>query len=155
VKLAKCSLKERVTAEHQLLLGPAVRKEAVDQGKAGGHADALLIEQNLEAGRLRMVAVPRIAKGEAAARALGLDHGEADTLRLVASGEADLALSDDRRFLRVLEDLGLPYATSAALLRTLVEDGRIERGEGLRYLDRLSPMISEEEYLETRAALED
>jgi len=86
-------------------------------------------------------------------RDLGLRGGEADVVRLFSAGRVDVAVSDDRRFLQVLQSLDVPYATSSSLLVALAKRGRITRATALSYLQKLAEYISEEQYAEARAAI--
>jgi len=154
IKVTKSSLKEALCREHDLLLPPAVWKECVDQGKAGGHADALRIEENAERGRLRVATPSRPSPMERAIETLRMSGGEADALRLFGGGGVDLVVSDDSRFLRFLADLKVPAATTSALLIGLARSGRLSPAEARSKLEDLSAMISEAQYREARSALE-
>lgn len=154
IKLAKSSAKEAVASHYTLVLPPAVREETVDQGKAGGFPDALRIEENLGRGLLRVREPSRSSQTEAVVRGLRLSGGEADVLRLFRAGGCGLVLSDDRRFLQVLEGLGVPFATPGALVAALARRGAIPRKEAVSLLDRLAGFISDEEYSEARRAIE-
>jgi hypothetical protein len=66
----------------------------------------------------------------------------------------DVVVSDDRRFLNVLQTLRIPFATSSSLIVALAKRDRIERGEALGYLEKLAEYISEEQYAAARAAIQ-
>lgn len=154
IKVTKGSAKETVAKAFTLVLPPEVRRECVEQGKAAGHADAVRIEENLRRGLLSEVRRKGSAQTEALIRDLRLSGGEADVVRLYRAGGTDLVVSDDRRFLQFLEGLGIPYATPAALIVALVRRKRVPVGEGLALLDKMTGLISEDESLEARRALE-
>lgn len=75
-------------------------------------------------------------------------------IELFGSGAVDVAVSDDRRFLHVLEALDIPFATSSSLSVALATRGRMKREDALMYLQKLAEYISEEPYAEARAAVE-
>lgn len=154
VKLTKAGAKEQAAKAFTIILTPRVRQECVGQGKAAGHPDAVRIEENLRRGFLSAGRSRRSAKTEALLRTLRLSGGEADVLRLYQGGGADLVVSDDRRFLRIVEGLGVPFTTPSALLVALVRVGSATRAEGLALLESLAPFMSDEEYLEARRAME-
>ncbi len=154
IKLSKAGAKEVVASAFTVILPPAVRQECVDQGKAGGHPDALKIEGNLKKGVLHSDDVREESSTEAIIADLGLRGGEADVLRLMLGGSADLIVADDHRFLQILDGLGVPFATPSALLIALVKAGHMAEHEALRHLEKLSEFISEQEYLEARRTLE-
>lgn len=154
IKLTKGSAKERVAGAFTLVLPPQVRRECVEQGKAGGHADAVRIAENLRSGKLAEGRGKRSAPTEALITGLHLLGGEADVVRLYRAGGADLVVSDDRRFLQFLESLGIPFATPSALIVSLVRLGHASEEEALEMLDKIGGLISQDEYLEARRALE-
>ena len=47
---------------------------------------------------------------------LGIGYGEADVFRLFKSGYFDIISSDDRRFLKIMDSLDVPYFTPTALI---------------------------------------
>lgn len=154
IKMTKISLKETLTSSFSVLLPPEVVVESVDQGKQGGHPDALKVEENIKRGRIRVSKPRKSGRAEAIVRDLGLRGGEADVVRLYSAGRVDVAVSDDRRFLQVLQSLDVPYATSSSLLVALAKRGRVTRANALSYLQKLAEYISEEQYAEARAAIE-
>ncbi len=153
VKLAKSSVKEMVTGEFETILPEAVRVEAVDEGKSGRHADALLIEDNIDRERLHVEHATRGSPFERAIVDLELSGGEADLLRLYGGGKVDAVISDDRWFLNRLQDLRVPAAPPAMLLVRLARRDRISKTEALLALEKLSPFISEGEHAAARHAL--
>lgn len=154
IKVTKGSAKETLAKAFTLVLPREVRRECVEQGKAGGHPDAVRIEENLRMGLLVESRGKRSSETEALIRNLRLAGGEADVVRLYRAGAADLVVSDDRRFLQFLEGLSIPFATPAALIVALVHRKEASSKEGLGLLDKLKDLISEDEYLEARRALE-
>lgn len=129
--------------------------ECVEQGKQGGHPDALKVEENIKRGRIRVRNIRKSEHGETIVRDLRLKGGEADIVRLYSSGGVDVAVSDDRRFLQVLQALDIPFATSSSLIVALTKRGRMKREDALMYLQKLAEYISEEQYAEARAAIEE
>jgi len=154
VKLTKAGAKEPVSRAHEILLAPAVQREAIDQGKAGGHGDALLIEQNVWGGRVAVRAGRRLAQAESLLASMQLSPGEEDALRLYLTARADVVVSDDFDFLRKLRSLQVPMLTPAALLLDMVQEGALTKAEGLRLLEQLSPHIADEEYFVARSSME-
>lgn len=155
VKITKSSVKEVVCAAFTVLVAPEVQRETVEEGKQGGHADASRIGENIQARRLKVRTPPATLRTRALVKELGLRGGEADTLRLFRGGGVDLVVSDDARFLRLLDGLGVPFATPTALMVGLVAAGKMTQREGLNSLDKLAGLVSEAEYLEARRALQE
>lgn len=155
IKLTKSSSKRAVGEAFAVLVPNEVQRECVLQGKAGGFPDALRVEENIERGVLRIRRPKRSARTEAMVKDLRLTGGEADVLRLHQSGGVDLIASDDRRFLQILEALGIRYTTPGVLIATLSKAGRITRKEALEHLEKLRALISDEEYSDAKRAIEE
>jgi hypothetical protein len=153
IKLTKSSAKGLVGASFAIFLPSEVHRESVEQGKAGGFPDALRVEENIEKGVLIVRKPQRSRRTEAIVRDLKLSGGEADVLRLHRSGDIDLVVSDDRRFLQILEALGIRYTTPGPLIAALFRMGKLARKEALEYLEKLAGFISEDEYFESRGAI--
>jgi hypothetical protein len=67
----------------------------------------------------------------------------------------DGVVSDDARFLQLLDGLSVPFATPSALLVLLARRGSLSRAEAGARLEALRAFVSEAEYLEGRRALEE
>ena len=155
IKLTKSSAKRAVGAAFTVLVPGEVQRECVQQGKAGGFPDALRVEENIEGGVLTVRKPKRLMRAEAIVRDLRLSGGEADVLRLYQSGGVDVVVSDDRRFLQILEALGIRYTTPGMLIAALSRMGKMSLYEALEHLEKLAEFISEEEYSEARRAIEE
>lgn len=153
IKLTKSSSKGAVGTAFTVLVPSEVQRECVQQGKAGGFPDALRVEENIERGVLRVRKPKRSARTDAIVKDLRLSGGEADVLRLHRSGGIDLVVSDDRRFLQILEALGIRYTTPGPLIAALSKMGKMARKEALEHLEKLRAFISEEEYFEAKRAI--
>ena len=77
---------------------------------------------------------------------LGLGYGEADVFRLFKSGCYDIISSDDRRFIKIIDALDVPYITPTALIIYLFNKKVLNSEEAKIYINNLKEMISEEEY---------
>src|SRR3990170_8170997 len=141
IKLTKSSARRAVGTAFTVLVPGEVHRECVQQGKAGGFPDALRVEENIERGVLTVRKPKRSGRTEAIVRDLRLSGGEADVLRLHRSGGIDLVVSDDRRFLQILDALGIAYATPGPLIAALCRMGKTPREEALEYLEKLAAFI--------------
>lgn len=155
IKTTKASLKEDVVASLEVSIPPEVEREAVDQGKQADHGDAYVIERNIEAGHLSVRTPAGTGSWGKALSELGVTGGEAEVLKLHASSATDLLVSDDARFLRTVEGLGMKYATPGALLVLLVELGELTPQVALEKLDDLADHVSEAEHVGARDAIVD
>ncbi len=141
IKLVKAQLKELVCRAHAVVIPTEVRREVVDQ--AAGHPESQIVQRNLASGSLtESSGQPQVAKGEDAA------------LNIFQKGGFDAIASDDRRFIRRLRILDIPYLTPGAILFLLAKDNQITAGEARNRLGRLSPMISDDEGTVVRIKLD-
>jgi hypothetical protein len=134
-----------------------VYHEAVEEGKARGYPDALDIERILK-DHAQVPRPPRRKRKHSpedrAIEALPLRAGEKETLRVYSRGRADAVLSDDRGFLNALEAQGIPYLTPAAALVLLTRQAVFSLQEAQKSLERLRPLIREEQYEAARRDLQ-
>ena len=155
IKITKGSMKEPIVSAFEVHIPAKVRAETVEEGKAGGHPDATLIEQNVSRGKIKVVEAAKSTAIERIIAGINLVGGEADSVRLFRQGGYDAIASDDSRFVGLLHGLGIPYLTPAAMVIYLVRRKRISREEGRQRLEALSESISSDEYLATINALKE
>lgn len=134
IDLAKLGRLEWLRKAYEAVVLPeAVFQEVVVAGKARGEPDALVVEQALAEGWMR------VAPATAAARlqGLGLDRGDVEVLSLaLARGHREI-LTDDRGVRVVARALGIqPRGTLSFLLQALRE-GDQTFDEYLATLERL------------------
>jgi uncharacterized protein YcgL (UPF0745 family) len=65
---------------------------------------------------------------------------------LFKSGYFDIISSDDRRFLKIMDALDVPYFTPTALIIYLFNKKVLNSEEAKIYINNLKEMISEEGY---------
>ena len=155
IKLTKSSSKAAVGKAFVVLVPTEVQRECVQQGKAGGFPDAIRVEENIEKGVVIVQEPKRSTRTEAIVRDLRLSGGEAGVLRLHRSGGTDPIVSDDRRFLHILEALGIRYTAPGPLIAAMFRLGMMPRKEAVGHLEKLGAFISEEEYSESKRAIEE
>jgi hypothetical protein len=80
--------------------------------------------------------------------------GEVAVLAIFQKGGFDAILSDDKRFVRRLRALDVPYITPAVCIVILLKQGKITLPEALEKLELLSPLISSDEYHTVKWALD-
>ncbi|MFQ6015816.1 MAG: hypothetical protein ACE5NP_10275 [Anaerolineae bacterium] len=115
VKAGSLDLVERVHGK--VLITEAVYQEAVVAGKRGGYADALVIEQAIAAGKVKVVALKtgtrqKLAAAQVPAR---LGTGEKETI-FEALEEGCLAVLDDLDSRAVASSLGVTLCGSDTVL---------------------------------------
>jgi len=141
IKLTKAGLKEAVCTHLSVVIPQVVKREVIDLGK--NHPDSMVIKDNLNKDLLSLSGVEtQDVKGEEAA------------LTLFQKGGFDAVLSDDKRFVRGLRALGVPYITPAICIVLLLKQGKINLPDALEKLELLSPFISSDEYNTVKWALD-
>lgn len=150
VKLAKAGAKEDVIQGMEVFIPVLVKKETVDEAKKQGYEDAALIEGNIDKKGLRIVKY----KGKSFP-AIPSAKGEKEVMSLYMEGGYDAVASDDRRFLRKLDAVKIPYLTPAACILYLFNSGKVEKTRASKLLDALKPYINSEEYFIARFYLEE
>jgi len=147
IKIAKASVKDVIVTNINVCVPMEVKREAVDEGKAGGYPDAIVIEDNIRKGKVKVVDAQPDELTESLIESLYLLGGEADSLRLYKGGDYDAIASDDQKFLDLIDGLGIPSITPAALLLYLWKSGKASKQETRKYIERIRGLISLEEYL--------
>ena len=142
IKLANAQAKEPVCRAFAVVIPAGVKREVVDAGR--DRPDALVVDRNIKAGLLVVVAAEETRNGK----------GEDGALAVYSKGGFDGICSDDRRFLAKLRTLGIPYLTPAALIVVLVQKGCLNQDEALARLAALAPFVSADEYTVARLKLD-
>ena len=112
----------------------AIRQEVVDQGYAKGCADAEIVEENIADGRLSVVCEERYRTGDAS------------LIQAFRSSKFDFVGTDDRRLIRRLGAMSIPYVVPGTLLYQIYESGKMGKETAMRFLEKLSAYISGDEY---------
>ncbi len=141
IKLTKAGLKERICSAMSVAIPGTVKRETVD--RAAGLPDADCIRDNIGAGLIRVV--DDAGHGR---------KGEERVLELFRLGGFDAVATDDRRFLRHLKILGVPFAVPAVLIVALQRQGTLGPAEATAALDSIRPYVSEEQYSVALLAME-
>ena len=103
----------------------------------------MVIKDNLDKGLLSLSGVEtQDVKGEEAA------------LAIFQKGGFDAVLSDDKRFVRRLRALDIPYITPAVCIVLLLKQWEITLPDALEKLESLRPFISSDEYSTVKWALD-
>jgi hypothetical protein len=136
IKLTKAGLKERVCEVFSLCIPHRVKEEVVDNGKVKQLPDAVMIDENIARGRIKVFA----------SRGKNKIDGEQEAVALFRNGGFDAIGSDDKQFIRQLKLFGIPYFTPATCIAIMYKQGTMKSIDALKGLDDLAPHISESEY---------
>ncbi len=153
IKISKSSLKELITSNISVNIPSAVKKESVEEGKMRGFPDAILLDNNIQKGRINVVSTKKKRDVEDIIKILQLEGGEADSFRLFHQGKYDSIVSDDQKFLELVDSVGIPFLTPGALIVYLYKVKKISLEEARKCVDKIQHMISDEEYSVTMEEL--
>jgi hypothetical protein len=136
IKLTKAGLKEHVCRVFSLFIPRRVKEEVVDKGKEKELPDAVMIDENIALGRIKVLAVQGSKKAA----------GEQEAVALFQTGGFDAIGSDDKQFIRQLKLFGIPYLTPATCIAIMHRQGILKTIDALKSLEELAAHISESEY---------
>jgi hypothetical protein len=144
IKITKAGLKEPICRYERIIIPMNVKREVVDEGKRRGHADAEMIELNIENGLIGL------AKGDEGRRL----KGDQSLFEAFQGGRYSAVATDDAKLVRFLRSSHIPFIVPGILIYAIFKKGEIDRTTGLEWLDKLSPFISEDEFGLSKLLLE-
>jgi predicted nucleic acid-binding protein len=146
IKINKAGILALLDERVEIIVGPEVYREVVTIGKEHGHSDALEIEKVLP----KPTAVVLKNRSKSGLKILPdeleLGAGEKETLVLYERVSADVILSDDRKFLRELDSIDVPYITPAAMIVALAERKILHIDSALEALTKLSEFVRKDQF---------
>lgn len=146
IKLTRAKAKEVVLRNIEVYIPPKVFEETVTIPKEEGYPDAFIIDDNQKNGFLSIVDIKKDKGVEEMVKNLGLGYGEADVFRLFKMGGFDVISSDDKKFLKIIDAIDVPFMTPSALILYLFNRKILNKVETKTYINDLKKMISKEEY---------
>lgn len=138
IKLAKCGLLEQACAHFECVITQEVFEETVVAGLKEMREDALVLQALVARKNLKLTRVPKETRPTT-----GIGRGEASVLNACLKTHA-IAVSDDRKFLGVLESVGAAFHTPASLVVSMYKREFIDRKKALDSLENLRPWIRRE-----------
>lgn len=141
IKLTKSKLKELVCKNFSVAIPQLVKEEITYN--AHEHLDAVIISENIENKLITLNTMSFPSK-----------KGEDAIFSIFQQGGYDAICSDDKRFIRRLRILSIPYITPAVFIALLLKKKRLTIKEAQEKLDCLSSFVSDEEYNVIKALLE-
>ncbi|MDR4507591.1 MAG: hypothetical protein MRJ65_05025 [Candidatus Brocadiaceae bacterium] len=140
IKLTKSKLKELVCKNFTVTIPQLVKEEIVCNDRK--HIDAVIIKENIER---KLITLNTIS--------LSSKKGEDAIFSIFQEGGYEAICSDDKRFIKRLRFLDIPYITPTVFIILLLEKGKLTTKEAQKKLDRLSSFVSDEEYNAIKAIL--
>ena len=148
IKLSKISLIEELVNAFEIILTKEVYEEQVVVGLKKSYPDASRVEGLVKSGKIRVKEVESVYDDPK------LGKGEKSVINYCLSVGADLVVSDDEAFLKVLDELSIPYTPVAGSILMLVRHRGLTKEEGIRYLNSLKDMIKDEHLFYVKSRLE-
>lgn len=141
IKLTKSKLKELVCKNFSVAIPHLVKEEITYN--AHEHLDAVIITENIENKLITLNTMSFPSK-----------KGEDAIFSIFQQGGYNAICSDDKRFIKRLRFLNIPYITPAVFIALLLKKERLTIKEAQEKLDCLSSFVSDEEYNVIKAILE-
>ena len=147
IKLAKADVLGAV-ADHAICLMSKQVYDEIIKGKEKMYEDAFFTEKLVDSGKLKVLTITP----EKTEKNLGL--GERSTLAAFKKHKTDAIISDDTKFLSVLEKENKPFMISTDVITWLVERKLINKTEGLKALDNIRKLVKENAYKQAKKMIE-
>jgi predicted nucleic acid-binding protein len=141
IHLAKISVLALLHELYGEVISPAeVKSEVIDRGQEKGYADAIKIQEAIEAGWMKVEEVTVGRKFATAAKVAGLRDAEL-AVAYHAYKNRTMALLDDEGARVFARTLGISIRGSVGILLEAVKKGLIRKDDGLRKLDELAEVM--------------
>ncbi len=147
IKLARAGVVHAIPSE--CLISEEVYKEVVVAGKRLGYADALEIERFIQNKKLK------VKPTQPSLFHHGLGEGERSALMLFKQVKASAIISDDRRFLSILEEENIPFMIPTECIVALVKTKRLTVREGIEALAKIREYVRKSSHDYAKDALGD
>ncbi len=145
IKLARAGIVDLI--KQDCIISQEVFEEAVTEGKKRMYEDAFEIERLVKQRKIRVVKTSNIKEIP------GLGTGELSALALYLQTKSKAIVSDDRRFLDILAEEGIPFIIPTEVIVALALNKTISRKQGLNALLRIKEFVSKDNYESALQAL--
>ena len=142
IKLARAGILSTLTKGFKLIISEAAYKEVL-RGKEKLYEDAFIVGDLFKDKKLNVINI----KGQTI---IGLGLGESTTLELFKKIKGDVIVSDDKKFLSVLEREDIPFIVSTDMIVLATKKGVISKQEALKSLTKIKPFVNEDIYNTSR-----
>ena len=146
IKLTKAGLKELVTKHETIVIPEVVRQEVVDRGKERGSSDADIVGKNIATQKIQVAQLKLKPLHRSGDKAL---------IKTFQNGKYNAVATDDRKLIRLLQALNIPFIMPGLILYALRQRSLINRQTAFEGLNRLAEFISEDEYSTVKLLLEE
>ncbi len=138
IKLTKAKIP--LSIKKNCIISEEVYEETVVEGKKYEYEDAYAIEELIIQEKIK------IHKAEKIKNKYNFGKGELSTLSLFLELHADAIVTDDRKFITLLEMMNIPFIITTEFIVGLVLSSQLEKREGIEALNRIKSYIRKENY---------
>ena len=148
IKLTKAGVIEELAKYRKCVITEEVFSESVKKGKERFYEDAFVIEKLINR---KLLALEKIKFAEIG----NLGKGEASTLALYKKKKGDAIITDDRKFLSVLEEQNIPFMVPIDVITVLLKKRKITRKMASEALEKIKFLTREELYIKAKSEIGD
>ncbi|MBI2076295.1 MAG: hypothetical protein HYT72_03560 [Candidatus Aenigmarchaeota archaeon] len=148
IKLTKSGVMEELAKYRKCLITQDVFNEAVKQGKERLYEDAYAIEDLIDR---KLLSVEKINFEEIN----NLGKGEASSLAIYKKKRCNAIITDDRKFLSVLEEQRIPFIMPVDVILGLLKRRKITTKMAFEALEKMKLFIREELYTKAKNEIGD
>ena len=141
IKLTKISIIETFASGFEVITTADVYDEQVTAGLKRNYPDAKKMEKLVSDGKVTVV---KSTEKPFVYDSLRLGRGEKSVIDYYLTNDVDLIISDDEAFLKILDNYAVPFTPVAGAILMCIIRGLMNKEQGLKYLELLTPMIRDE-----------
>jgi len=134
IKITRAGLKEVILDFFDVFIAEEVKIEVIDKGLRKGYTDAKIVKENIEKNKIKII------------KGLGEGKGDDAIIKVFDRKMFNFVGTDDKRLVKKLEVLGIPYVVPGLLIYFVYKQGKIRKEKALSFLEKLSSYISDDEY---------
>ena len=146
IKLAKAGLLTKFAEHNKCFVPEQVYKEVL-RGKEKMYEDAFITEDAVNKKLIKVLPTKTEQIME------GLGKGECAALILFKEVNADAIVSDDKKFLSVLEQKETPFITTTDAIAFIKIKGHITKEEAIMALTAIRMLVTEENYQQAKETI--
>lgn len=150
IKLTHADILAILCKQYTCIITPEVKRETVDAGKERLYQDAEKIEDMINK---NMLQIQQPHQEISVSRNLG--RGELSVLQLSKEIKNTLVVTDDKTFIRELQQQQIPFLIPIDIIALLVHQKKIQKLEALNALENIRPFIDEKEYVYLKNLMEE
>ena len=143
IKLTKAGLKDLVCKYFLIFIPAIVKMEVVDAGKQHQCSDAVIVEKNIQNGKIIIVKSQQ-----------NYSNGDSALISLFEDESYDAVGTDDAKLTRKLKTASIPFVLPGIIVYKLAQEKKLTAHEAVRSLEKLSEFISEDEFSTVSILLE-